>query len=384
MELRIPVDELRLALPEKVAQIALEQLVKDKSDLLTYFDTHINAYKNSPSTPLDFTINRLALVDTQQGQRLSVTATITQPSGKDLGNFVLHYNAISHRVMKHKTLVILNSDFDSGQLSADAEPFGSFDYQHHELSINRAEGSWFTGTESFIELGMEHIDEGLDHLAFIFCLLLLAPLKLINNKWQLAPNRAAVLKALKLVSMFTLGHTATLVLVSFQIITPNASVIEMLICATIMLTALHAIRPLPYFQEYLATLMFGLIHGAAFSETLQNLHFSRGDFILSLAGFNIGIEIAQIAAIALLFPWLLLLKYRLPYEAMKNALGALLLCAAAYWLYERVTHQSSEGLNISGLELYLNVVPLLLMITFIANLPSLMKLAKRMGFPQKI
>jgi hypothetical protein len=84
--------------------------------------------------------------------------------------------------------------------------------------------------------------------------------------------------------------------------------IEILIAFSILVSAIHAIRPIFAGKEMLIALGFGLIHGLAFANTLIDLNLDNQSIILSVLGFNLGIEVMQLWIILMCIPWLILLS----------------------------------------------------------------------------
>jgi hydrogenase/urease accessory protein HupE len=139
----------------------------------------------------------------------------------------------------------------------------------------------------YIGLGFEHILGGTDHLFFVTALLLLA------GSW---------LGVVKTVSAFTLGHSVTLALVSFELITVWPPLVELSIAATILILALELSRPRlsdkqPYIKRHpwLVASLFGLIHGLGFAGALQEIGIPASDVVSALLAFNVGIELGQLA-----------------------------------------------------------------------------------------
>jgi len=125
------------------------------------------------------------------------------------------------------------------------------------------------------------------------------------------------------------------------LINPNTKPIEILIALSILFTAIHAIKPIfPNKEIYIASI-FGLIHGLAFATILTNLNLETNKLVLSLLGFNIGIELMQLFAIVIVMPWLLLLSSHKIYKWVR-IVGALLAgIASIAWILERYTEKSN-------------------------------------------
>src|SRR5271165_3502823 len=125
------------------------------------------------------------------------------------------------------------------------------------------------GFVNLFRLGMRHIAEGTDHLLFLLVLLLPAPLIVVGSRWAgFAGMSNSVLRILKIVTAFTIGHSITLALAAFGIVRVPSRPIEVLIAVSILVSAIHALRPIFPGKEAGIAAYFGLIHGLAFAATL--------------------------------------------------------------------------------------------------------------------
>ncbi|MEL6295378.1 MAG: HupE/UreJ family protein [Pseudomonadota bacterium] len=207
------------------------------------------------------------------------------------------------------------------------------------LAGGGAAGGWETFFD-YIPVGFDHIlPKGLDHILFVLGLFLLS-MRIGPLLWQ--------------VTAFTLAHTVTLALGALGWVTISASIVEPLIAASIVYVAvenifarrLHAWRPAVVFG-------FGLLHGLGFASVLSEFGLPDAQFIPALVGFNIGVELGQLAVIAmaaivLVFATRLASYADLPseelvvtdYPVMFRAVslsGSLMIAAiGAYWVVERV------------------------------------------------
>lgn len=158
-------------------------------------------------------------------------------------------------------------------------------------------------------LGMRHIAEGTDHLLFLLALLLPAPLLVFRSRWAgFAGVRHSVLQTLRVVTAFTVGHSITLALAALGLVRVPSRPIEVLIAFSILVSAAHALRPLFPGREAGIAALFGLTHGLAFASTLQNLELGWWERVVSILGFNLGIETMQLFVVAATIPSLILLS----------------------------------------------------------------------------
>jgi len=150
-----------------------------------------------------------------------------------------------------------------------------------------------TSFELYFKLGLQHILDlqGFDHILFIISLCAVY----VARDW---------VKILLLVTAFTVGHSLTLALATFEIVQIRSEVIEFLIPVTIAFTALLTlIKPKPNSGKgiqlnYLLALLFGLIHGLGFSNYLRSLLGKEATIWPPLLAFNVGLEVGQIVIVA--------------------------------------------------------------------------------------
>jgi hypothetical protein len=212
----------------------------------------------------------------------------------------------------------------------------------YELDYAQASGpagplpaSWWT--PSLFQLGMRHIAEGTDHLLFLLVLLLPAPLLVAAGRWKgTAGVRTSLLRILRIVTAFTLGHSITLALAAFGVVHVPSRPIEVLIAVSILISAVHALRPIFPGREARIAAFFGLIHGLAFASTLSELGLGRWERLAGILSFNLGIETMQLAVVAATLPSLILMSRTRAYPWLRIG-GALFAGVASLgWIVERL------------------------------------------------
>lgn len=195
-----------------------------------------------------------------------------------------------------------------------------------------------SGFSGFLTSGIAHIAGGYDHVLFLLCLLLPAVLQRREHRWVARDNLISALVAvIWIATAFTIAHSLTLALATFDVIRIPARVIEPLIALTILATALNNIWPIVTRRLAAVAFVFGLIHGFGFAEVLAPLSLPRGELGLALLGFNLGVEIGQLAIVAAAFVVLAALRRWSGYSSWILVLGSLLIAiVAALWFVERV------------------------------------------------
>ena len=145
----------------------------------------------------------------------------------------------------------------------------------------------------FFKQGLSHIldIDGIDHLLFILAITVFFSI----SQWK---------KLALLITAFTIGHSITLVLSVYDIFTLPRDIIEQLIPITIIVTCINnfikVYKPtqINYQLLYTIVLIFGCIHGLAFSNFLKMAFFEDDNLLASLVGFNIGIELGQLIIVS--------------------------------------------------------------------------------------
>lgn len=185
--------------------------------------------------------------------------------------------------------------------------------------------SWIHAALRFVALGFFHILDGIDHLLFLFCLVI--------------PFRRLV-PLVTLVTSFTIAHSITLGASAFGY-APSVlwfpALVETLIALSIVFMALENLIGAKLRRRWLVAFGFGLVHGFGFSFALQeSLQFAGAHLITSLLSFNVGVELGQIGVLLVAVPVLgLLFRYALPERAGVILLSALIAHTSWHWMAER-------------------------------------------------
>jgi len=181
----------------------------------------------------------------------------------------------------------------------------------------------------YIFLGIEHILIGIDHLLFVLGLLLLVK--------GLRP-------LIQTITAFTIAHSITLGIASFNLINVPGPPVEAVIALSIVFLAREYLmvkkgeNSMTAQYPWVVAFSFGLLHGFGFAGALSDIGFPQKEVPLALLTFNVGVEIGQLIFIGImLFFWKLVQKTKLPlqngsWKILPYSMGTI----AAFWLVERV------------------------------------------------
>ena len=197
----------------------------------------------------------------------------------------------------------------------------------------------------YVKEGMLHIWAGFDHILFLLALLLPAVLvrsSVPGETWTAAPNfRAAFIDVLKIVTAFTLAHSITLSLAVLGVISLPSRLVESAIAASVLLAALNNVRPLVFGMRWAIAFLFGLVHGFGFASVLTDLGLPQDSLVLALVAFNVGVELGQLAIVAVFLPVAYSMRGTRIYQRVVMIGGSLVVAAVAtLWLLERAFNLS--------------------------------------------
>jgi hypothetical protein len=190
----------------------------------------------------------------------------------------------------------------------------------------------------YVKHGVWHIWIGFDHILFLLSLLLPAVLMHTAKGWQGRDTfRSSFIEVLKVVTAFTLAHSVTLTLATLGVVALPSRVVESAIAASVVLAALNNIWPVFERRRAIVAFAFGLIHGFGFASVLLDLGLPQTALLLSLVGFNVGVELGQLAIVAVFLPLAFAARRTVAYRRVVLVGGSAVIAAiAAVWLCERL------------------------------------------------
>ena len=189
----------------------------------------------------------------------------------------------------------------------------------------------------YLKHGIWHIWIGFDHILFLLSLLLPAVLVYAARKWHPANSfKASSLDVLKVVTAFTVAHSITLTLAALGFVALPSRWVESAIAASVVIAALNNVFPLFQGRRWVAAFVFGLIHGFGFASVLADLGLPQSALVIALLGFNLGVELGQLAIVVVFLPLAYALRKTWIYQKVVLVAGSILIALlAAIWLIER-------------------------------------------------
>jgi hydrogenase/urease accessory protein HupE len=175
----------------------------------------------------------------------------------------------------------------------------------------------------FVKQGVVHIFGGLDHVLFVLCLVLAA------RSWR---------ELAFIVTSFTVAHSITIGLTAFELVRVAPIVVEPVIAASIVYVAVENILRKEPRHRVGVTFGFGLVHGLGFGGVLLDLGIAGGEVVPLLLGFNIGVELGQLAIVIPLFAAVVYAQkaQMKRYAPIRTAACVIVALAGSFWVIERL------------------------------------------------
>jgi hypothetical protein len=187
-----------------------------------------------------------------------------------------------------------------------------------QLELNAPASGW----SGFLLLGVEHILTGFDHLLFLLALLV---------------NQRRVWPVVRIVTAFTVAHSVTLSLAALQLIAVGGRIVEPVIAASIVWVAVeNLLFAGSAWRRVLVAFVFGLVHGLGFAGALGELGLAGMPLVRALIGFNVGVELGQVACVVVFLPLFVWASRPPALARLPQAASVLVAVMGAFWFVERV------------------------------------------------
>lgn len=269
------------------------------------------------------------------GTYLSAQWTPNCPGLSDLAsaNLTLRYGLMFAQDSLHRGL--LKVDLPDLQTSALLSP------ERPEAQVSRADSSAWRVFGRYIVEGVWHIWIGIDHIVFLLSLLVLAPLLPSRQRitqWPAAQQaRHVLMDVLAVVTAFTVAHSITLGLTIMEWLTPPPDLVEPAIAASVVLAALNNLLGVNSLKRWRLAFVFGLVHGFGFASVLLDLGLPASALVAALGGFNVGVELGQLAIVGVFLPIAWLLRHTRFYRWVIVAGGsAAIVVLGLFWTLDRI------------------------------------------------
>ncbi|MEO3680818.1 HupE/UreJ family protein [Shewanella vesiculosa] len=244
------------------------------------------------------------------------------------GPLSINYNAFFNIDSDHKAITtIITSDHQYARVISN---------DNRIILINLGESQVSDTFAEYVYQGIIHIWKGTDHVLFLLALLLTCVLVREQRKWNPIDNPKQIFKDTAwIITAFTLAHSVTLTATALGILNFSSHWVELGIALSVLFAALNNVWPIVLRLGWI-TFAFGLLHGMGFAGVLGELGLPENQKLLAILAFNVGVEIGQLAILALVLPLLIFLRHTNWYRNWGMQLGSIAIgLMAIQWSVER-------------------------------------------------
>lgn len=325
------------------------ELEANLAELQAYVDSHTSIGSSGSVWSLEF--DGLELLEEEgvgeDGRGYAILPYRVALGGLDVPQVLeVTFTPFLEEIPNRTNITLVANDWKRGVVEEEANEllFHTLDAPSGTIDLGEPD-QWLNFRRS-IDLGVDHIRTGPDHIFFVMVLLLPSVLVLLAGAWRPVDRfSSSLFRVVIVATMFTVAHSITFTLAGLDILPlPPSKLVETLIALSIAAAALHNIKPIFGHREWLIAFGFGLFHGMGFAGLVQELDISRSTQLVSLLGRNVGIEIGQLVIIAITFPTLFLLRRTRYYLPLMYTASGLLAALSLTWVYERIS-ENEVGIN---------------------------------------
>lgn len=326
-------DKLNIEIPEAGPE-RLTEITAHKEEILNYVRQHYGLRTNETVIPIEYTT--VEFLDTG-AEGAYAQFLYTTPEGRVPDLLEVTNSLFVKDDLIHRSLVCVEKNEKSGQ-EFDSQFVAMVFGAHNpiqQLDLNNIE--LLLRPRDFIWQGVLHIWIGTDHILFIITLLLPAVLIYQETMWSPVPDfKSAFWNIIRIVTIFTVAHSITLSLAALGLVKLPSWIVESVIALSIVLVAINTITPKFRDKAWLVIFGFGLFHGMGFASVMSDLPFRMMNLVKVLIGFNLGVELGQLAIVAAVFPIIFLLRKSQIYVPLILRGGsAVIALVAMFWFVER-------------------------------------------------
>lgn len=315
-------------------KVSDQEVEAEMDRIIDYLIPRVGLGANGEWYPIRYDYHRLR--NLPQGRFIGVYFDVDGPELVP-DEIDVRYEVLFDEDSTHRGFLVVNENTKTGVVNAGEETTFRFtpDDRVYAMDVNKL-SSWSTFV-TFVGHGIWHIWIGIDHILFLFALILPSVLIRREGRWHGVQDFGPALwQVVKIVTLFTIAHTITLSIAALGIVSIPSRLVESVIAASVVIAAANNVYPI--FRDHIGFLVFGfgLFHGFGFASVLSHLITNRSNLVVDLLGFNVGVEIGQIAVILIAFPVLFAIRHSTTYLRLLVPVGSVLIAALAVgWLAER-------------------------------------------------
>ncbi|MFK8022640.1 MAG: HupE/UreJ family protein [Ilumatobacter sp.] len=312
-------------------------------EMMAHVDTHFDIGADGSTWDVEFG-DYLFLTDLfdVDGDYVIFPFDVDVPVAEVPQTLEVRFDPFFDEIENRDALLLIANDYNRGVFENEANELVAFEPGNEFQQVDLGDSSRWQNFTTSIELGVDHIRTGPDHIFFVFVLLLPSVLVWSGLRWWPVEGFGSSLwRVLKLVTMFTIAHSVTFTLAGLDVLPlPSSKLVETIIALSIAAAALNNVWPVFPNREWLIAGGFGLFHGMGFASLVADLQIDRTTELISLLGRNVGIEIGQAIVVLMTFPLLFLLRRTRFYRPLFVLASVGMAVISIGWMFERLFEQN--------------------------------------------
>ncbi len=311
-------------------EVTAAELAAGREAITAYFHEHFELLRPRPASHAECGMPRP--MESKLGKYALLSFRLDVPRGETLD---LRYTPFFEDRPDHSGLLVVEYDDATGARNTMELAALVFREDRTTQTLDLRPQPWTHRFVSFVGEGVHHIWIGIDHVLFLLALVLPSVLRRRDGEWEPVPDfRTALWDVVKVVTLFTIAHSITLSLAALGIVNLSSRVVESVIAASVVVAAAaHGTLGRRFWP---VVFVFGLFHGFGFATVLGHLGIQPSFLVPALLGFNVGVELGQVAILVVAFPLLFALRRWSGYPPWIVRAGSGAIAAVAFvWFVER-------------------------------------------------
>lgn len=315
------------------AGVTQAQVMERLDSIRGYLESHFSI--GTADHPFDPAFREASLLEVPFGTFVQLSYFLAETAGIP-DEIEVEFSPLFEVDRNHRNFLLIEHNWKTATFNNESGISLVFTPGSTRQSLDLTSSSLWRGFKGLVWLGVLHIWIGIDHILFLVALILPSVLVRKDGRWQPVDGfREGFFNIVAVITFFTLAHSVTLALAGLGIIHLPSALVESVIAASIAVAAAANLLPRLRIREWTLAFVFGLFHGFGFASVMGDVGVGTDRLALSVFGFNVGVELGQLAIIAVIFPALFLLRDRRVYLPAMRLGSAALIAISLVWFGER-------------------------------------------------
>lgn len=328
-EVQLPAEELSeiLGMPLTSERPLTEA---EEAAIAAYSREHFAIGVDQAEFPLKFESIELPYIEVGEYAVVKLRFDTPQPVPDRIS---IRYSAIFHEFPDIRGGFHVQNNYKTGLADNHRQIAHIFGPDRETWNLNLDNPVWTEQFKNFVREGVIHIWIGFDHILFLIGLLLTSVVVREGRTWIAVPElKSALWQVVAIVTVFTVAHSITLAMALKGWIVLPSRLVESIIALSIIAVVVDNFYSIFGRWKWVVVFAFGLFHGMGFASILETFTTDFNSKLIGLIGFNIGVELGQLAIVLAVFPLLYLVR-NMNYQRLLLQPGSAVIGLVAGWWF---------------------------------------------------